>query len=150
MNKEPSSTAIQLAAVLYGPKSSLKNLVSHENADDIARDMDALLNRYHRTLSNHLRNTTPKMPGSDGREHSYPDREATKPEYEPVPDPAETETSIPSKESTPSYDDFMERVNALQATGESIFSDETKESKTESMREAISALDDLGEMLRKL
>ena len=146
-----NNLSTKITDLLFLEESSLKNLVRKEEMADIKKDVDALLNRYEKNLRNHLRNTAPAVPDSDGRQHAYPDREALKPEYEPVPDPAETETSIPSKVSTPNYDDFSERIAALQTSLETLFDDSAERGdKVESMREAIAAMDDLSEWLKKL
>ena len=58
-----NATATKITALLY-TDGAFKNLVRQEYADDITKDVEVLLNRYHRTLSNHLRNTTPKTPGN--------------------------------------------------------------------------------------
>jgi hypothetical protein len=148
--KEPSQTAIAITSLLYKNDSPVKNLVALEFSDDVAKDAQAWLDGYSRALRNHLRNTAPKMPGSDGTQHSYPDREATKPEYIPAPDASETETSIPSKPSTPEYSDYSDCVAALQLTGETLWSDETgEEAKTESIRTALEALDNIQAMLKQ-
>ena len=148
--KEPSQTAIAITSLLYKNDSPVKNLVALEFSDDVAKDAQAWLDGYSRALRNHLRNTTPKTPGGDAAHHAYPDRESVKPEYEPVPSPDETETSIPSKPSTPEYSDAQDALARLQTNLETVFTGETEADKVESMREAIAALDDLGEMLRKL
>jgi hypothetical protein len=72
-------------------------------------------------------------------------------EHEPVPDPAETESAIPSKESVPSYDDFTERMAALTVAIGGIYSEEaTHDDKVQSMKTAISALNDLSSWLKKI
>lgn len=144
-----NATATKITALLY-QDGAFKNLCRQEYADDITKDVEALLNRYHRTLSNHLRNTAPKTPGGDATHHAYPDRESVKPEYIAAPDASETETSIPSKPSTPEYSDYSDCVAALQLTGETLWSDETgEEAKTESIRTALEALDNIQAMLKQ-
>jgi hypothetical protein len=138
----------KIADLLFLEPSSLKNLVRKEQMADIKKDVDALLNRYEKTLRNHLGNARAPVPGGDGSQRSYPD---VSHEHLPVPSPDETETSIPSKVSTPNYDDFAQRIESLQTSLETLFDDSAdRETKVSSMREAISAMDDLGEWLKQL
>jgi hypothetical protein len=151
-----SNLANKVTNLMYREKSPLLNLVKRQFADDVAKDVDALLNLYHRNLSRHLRNAAPEYV-PDAKDPAFPDRGGEKyypqieHEHEPVPDASTTETSIPSKVSTPNYDDLNERIEALQRSITTLFDDSAENGdKVESMREAISALDDLSEWLKQL
>jgi hypothetical protein len=145
MTNDKITTAI--VDLLFLENSTIKNLIRKESQGDIRKDVTSFLNGYEKALRNHL-NAAPKVPAGDGRERAYP--EITH-EHEPVPDASTTETSIPSKESIPNCDDFNERIEALQRSITTLFDDSAdRDSKVSSMREAISAMNDLSGWLKQL
>jgi hypothetical protein len=143
--------ATEITARLYRDQT-FKPLCQLENADDIAKDVTALLNGYYRKLHNHLLNTAPKTPGDDSREKDYPSRETLRADDPllPVPDPAETETSQESKTSIPDYGEYQDHVRVLEASGQTLWNDEAGDTdKVQSIKDAREAMNNILGMLKQ-
>lgn len=71
-------------------------------------------------------------------------------EFEPVPDPAQTETSEPSKTSLPDYSEYQDHVRTLENSGATLFDDAAgRDDKVQSIRDARKALDSILGILKR-
>jgi hypothetical protein len=140
MKKSPAAEMI--ANLLVGELPSLKNSMPHNQLESAAEKFIDEWRTF--ALMNAVKAPGDKPPG----EKTYPSRTELQPEYEPVPDPAKTETSEPSKPSLP---DYMGHVATLDATGRTLFDDPTADTdmKVQSIKYAIAAMDGITSILKK-
>ena len=107
--------------------------------------------RIHAFTDKIFLNTAPNVPGDNPPgAKKYPARTETAPEYEPVPDPAETETSQPSKKSIPDYSEYQTHVGTLQNAGDILWADESgDDEKIDAIKSAVGAVDGIRATLKK-
>ncbi len=147
MSKKSDSTALAIVEAFRadGDAKTLPFNVLLNMASAFAHEV-----RTH-ALTEKVLNTAPSVPGDNPPgAKKYPSRTEIAPEYEPVPDPAETETSEPSKKSLPDYAEYQTHVGTLQNSGLTLFELESgDDEKMDAIRDAVGALDGIRSQLKQ-
>lgn len=145
MKNRPSVTAKNMARAIIAD-AECKNLLRHVPIENVQNACETLLSEWQiLALMNAVR-----TPSDEPPREGYPTRKELQPEREPVPDPAETESTTATKKSIPDYTNYTDYLDQLDEAGKTVWDTSlSRQSRIDAIKVCTASVDGITALLKQ-